>query len=85
MISAGDSWSHLEKRQVSRQNGFFSDGLDHVGETKDHVQVAALAQALNVHVKVAYLDGHATDAQINFVDFSENASAGGDPLVLLYR
>lgn len=52
---------------------------------KDHVQVAALAQALNVHVKVAYLDGHAADGQVNFVDFSENASDGTDPLVLLYR
>ena len=52
---------------------------------KDHVQVAALAQALDVHVKIAYLDGHAADGQVNFVDFSENASGGAEPLVLLYR
>lgn len=52
---------------------------------KDHVQVAALAQALDVHVKVAYLDGRAADGQVNFVDFSENASGRTEPLVLLYR
>ncbi|KAH0833981.1 hypothetical protein J3R83DRAFT_11213 [Lanmaoa asiatica] len=61
-----------------------SDGLPHL-ERQDHVQVAALAQALNVHVKVAYLDGHAADGKVNFVDFSENVSGGAVPLVLLYR
>lgn len=56
-----------------------------ISKKKDHVQVAALAQALHVHVKVAYLDGHAADGQVNFVDFSENASGSTEPLVLLYR
>ena len=59
--------------------------MDYCILKKDHVQVAALAQALDVHVKVAYLDGHAADGQVNFVDFSENASGGAEPLVLLYR
>ncbi|KAG9311073.1 peptidase C65 Otubain-domain-containing protein [Chiua virens] len=57
--------------------------VEPLGKEADHVQVAALAQALDVHVKVAYLDGHAADGQVNFVDFSENVSGGAKPLVLL--
>jgi len=59
--------------------------VEPLGKEADHVQVAALAQALNVHVKVAYLDGRSADGQVNFVDFSEHVSGGAEPLVLLYR
>ncbi|KAF8438568.1 peptidase C65 Otubain-domain-containing protein [Boletus edulis BED1] len=74
-----------ESQMQTSVDDFCRRFVEPLGKEADHVQVAALAQALDVHVKVAYLDGHAADGQVNFVDFSENASHGGDPLVLLYR
>jgi hypothetical protein len=49
----------------------------------DHVQITALARALRVNVSVAYLDGHAPDGRVDFVDFAN--APGEPPLVLLYR
>ncbi|KAG6374055.1 peptidase C65 Otubain-domain-containing protein [Boletus reticuloceps] len=74
-----------ESQMQTSVDDFCRRFVEPLGKEADHVQVAALAQALDVHVKVAYLDGHAADGQVNFVDFSENASHGGDPLLLLYR
>ncbi|KAF8556761.1 cysteine proteinase [Imleria badia] len=74
-----------ESQMETSVDDFCRRFVEPLGKEADHVQVAALAQALHVHVKVAYLDGHAADGQVNFVDFSENASGGAEPLVLLYR
>jgi ubiquitin thioesterase protein OTUB1 len=74
-----------ESQMQTSVDDFCRRFVEPLGKEADHVQVAALAQALGVHVKVAYLDGHAADGQVNFVDFSENASSCAEPLVLLYR
>ncbi|KAI9571816.1 peptidase C65 Otubain-domain-containing protein [Boletus coccyginus] len=74
-----------ESQTQTSVDDFCKRFVEPLGKEADHVQVAALAQALDVHVKVAYLDGRAADGQVNFVDFSENASGRTEPLVLLYR
>ena len=52
----------------------------------DHVQITALTRALKVNIRVAYLDGHDTDGNVNFVDFqSVPPEDFQDPPVLLYR
>jgi len=54
-----------------------------VGKEADHVQITALSRALQISVKIAYLDGRGTNGKVDFVDF--DSAAGGDPLQLLYR
>jgi ubiquitin thioesterase protein OTUB1 len=52
----------------------------------DHVQITALARALHAHVRVAYLDGHAADGRVEFVDFESEGDILGLPsITLLYR
>jgi ubiquitin thioesterase protein OTUB1 len=61
--------------------------VEAVDKEADHVQIMALARALQVNVDVAYLDGHDAGGNVNFVNF-ENADGlalGGEPLTLLYR
>ncbi|KAF9238322.1 hypothetical protein BU15DRAFT_75259 [Melanogaster broomeanus] len=40
--------------------------VEPLGKEADNVQVTALVQALNVRVKIAYLDGHSTNGHVNF-------------------
>ncbi|KAF9228075.1 cysteine proteinase [Gyrodon lividus] len=62
--------------------------VEPLGKEADDIQVTALVLALNIHVKVAYLDGHSPDGHVNFHDFGEDARndvGNSEPLVLLYR
>ncbi|KIM81941.1 hypothetical protein PILCRDRAFT_71406, partial [Piloderma croceum F 1598] len=62
---------------------FCENFVESVGKEADHVQITALSRALQISVKIAYLDGRGTDGKVDFVDF--DSAAGGDPLQLLYR
>lgn len=57
----------------------------------DHVQVTALARALKVNVRIAYLDGRGSGDAVEFVEFQNRADgveterSGSNEVVLLYR
>lgn len=52
----------------------------------DDVQITALSQAMELKIKVAYVDGQSPD-RVNFVEFnhSDSESPVLEPLTLLYR
>jgi ubiquitin thioesterase protein OTUB1 len=51
----------------------------------DHVQLSAITQALQVNVKIAYLDGRSQDGHVEFVTFNHAKDENETPLMLLYR
>ena len=51
----------------------------------DHVQLTAITQALQVNVKIAYLDGRSQDGRVEFVTFNHAKDENDLPLMLLYR
>jgi ubiquitin thioesterase protein OTUB1 len=59
--------------------------VEPTGKEADHVQMTALARALRLNVRVAYLDGHAPDGRVDFVSFESAIDPGTPPVVLLYR
>ncbi|EMD35014.1 hypothetical protein CERSUDRAFT_116527 [Gelatoporia subvermispora B] len=64
--------------------------VEAMGKEADHPQMQALAQALRVHVSVAYLDGHSSGQngdEVTFVhlDKAVGTVPGAEPVMLLYR
>lgn len=43
----------------------------------------ALSQALNLDIKIAYLDGHSD--KVDFLDLKHGKDTGTQPITLLYR
>jgi len=74
---------HPETGDPLDMRRFCENFVEAVDREADHVQITALARALRVNVSVAYLDGHAPDGRVDFVDFAN--APGEPPLVLLYR
>ena len=44
----------------------------------------ALSQALDLNIKIAYLDRH-SDKHVNILEFNNAKDSGTKPMVLLYR
>lgn len=59
--------------------------VEPTGKEADHVQMTALARALKLNVKVAYLDGHSADGKVDFVNFESAIDPESKPVELLYR
>ncbi|WWC64642.1 uncharacterized protein I303_107253 [Kwoniella dejecticola CBS 10117] len=58
------------------------------GKEADHAQIMALAEALNIGIRIAYLDRSDLSSEtdvINWVEFGKDTSEEGRPLTLLYR
>ena len=51
----------------------------------DHVHLTAITQALQVNVKIAYLNGRNPDGRVEFVTFNHAKDENDAPLMLLYR
>ena len=51
----------------------------------DHVQLTAISQALQVNVKIAYLDGRNADGRVDYVTFNHASDEKETPLTLIYR
>ncbi|WVW86104.1 hypothetical protein I302_108143 [Kwoniella bestiolae CBS 10118] len=68
---------------------FCRSEVEPCGKEADHAQIMALAEALNIGVRIAYLDrsdlGSEADSAINWVEFGKDTSEPGRPLTLLYR
>ncbi|WWD03518.1 hypothetical protein V865_001570 [Kwoniella europaea PYCC6329] len=68
---------------------FCRSEVEPCGKEADHAQIMALAEALNVGIRIAYLDrsdlGSEADSVINWVEFGKDTSEQGRPLTLLYR
>lgn len=67
---------------------FCREEVEPCGKEADHAQIMALAAALGVPVRVAYLDRSEinSDDVINWVEFGQSAGADETrPLTLLYR
>lgn len=56
-----------------------------LGKEADHVQLTAITQAIQVNVKIAYLDGRSPDGRVEFVTFNHSKDENEAPLMLLYR
>ncbi|KAL4077444.1 peptidase C65 Otubain-domain-containing protein [Scleroderma citrinum] len=59
--------------------------VDPMGKEADHVPIVALSRALQVHVKIPYLDGRRSDGKVESVEFNHDPSPSDQPLSLLYR
>ncbi|KAI0030840.1 cysteine proteinase [Vararia minispora EC-137] len=64
---------------------FCESFVEPTGKEADHVQMTALARALKVNAKVAYLDGHDPNGAVDFVSFESALDPSTPPVVLLYR
>ncbi|KAF8519335.1 cysteine proteinase [Hysterangium stoloniferum] len=66
---------------------FCQTSVEPLGREADHVQISALSRALNVNVKVAYLDGRGNGEKVDFVELKhvEDGHNGMHDVVLLYR
>jgi len=67
---------------------FCRQEVEPCGKEADHAQITALAEALTVGVRVAYLDrSEVKDAGevINWVEFGKETMEESMPLTLLYR
>lgn len=66
---------------------FCRQEVEPCGKEADHAQIMALAEALHVGVRVAYLDRSEIDGGdvINWVEFGKDVEEGIAPLTLLYR
>ncbi|KZV89468.1 cysteine proteinase [Exidia glandulosa HHB12029] len=70
---------------------FCESFVEAIGREADHVQITALARALKVNVRIAYLDGRGSGDAVEFVEFQnridglESDSSGSNAVVLLYR
>jgi len=77
---------HPEMGEPLGAKDFCSLFVEAIGKEADHVQVAALSRALELNVKVAYLDGRSTDGAIDFVPFNNTEDHKTiEDVVLLYR
>ncbi|KAI0316959.1 cysteine proteinase [Amylostereum chailletii] len=76
---------HPEIGEQMKTRDFCEMFVEAVGREADHVQMTALARAMKVNLKVAYLDGHDADGKVDFVEFSSAIDETSEPLVLLYR
>lgn len=66
---------------------FCREEVEPCGNEADHAQIMALAAALAVPVRVAYLDRSDVSGEdvINWVEFGRSAAEDTRPLTLLYR
>ncbi|KAF8841024.1 cysteine proteinase [Paxillus ammoniavirescens] len=78
----------LESDASDSVEQFCKQSVEPLGKEADDFQVTALVQALKIHVKVAYLDGHNQNGHVKFHDFgldAGNFQDDSEPPVLLYR
>ncbi|EIW76685.1 cysteine proteinase [Coniophora puteana RWD-64-598 SS2] len=61
---------------------FCNNHVEPLGKEADHIQVSALADAMQIRVQIAYLDGHKAN-EVDFIDVGNKNSK--EPLLLLYR
>jgi ubiquitin thioesterase protein OTUB1 len=66
---------------------FCRQEVEPCGKEADHAQIMALADALNIGVRVAYLDRSEIGSGdvINWVEFGKETAEEDRPLTLLYR
>ena len=68
---------------------FCRQEVEPCGKEADHAQIMALAEALSIGVRVAYLDRSELKSGdgnvINWVEFGKDSSEDSAPLTLLYR
>ena len=70
---------------------FCRQEVEPCGKEADHAQIMALAEALSIGVRIAYLDrsevhgGDGKESIINWVEFGKDTTDEGKPLTLLYR
>ncbi|WRT70281.1 uncharacterized protein IL334_007279 [Kwoniella shivajii] len=73
---------------------FCRSEVEPCGKEADHAQIMALAEAMNIGIRIAYLDrsdlggiddGQGNESVINWVEFGKDASENSQPLTLLYR
>ena len=68
---------------------FCRQEVEPCGKEADHAQIMALAEALSIGVRVAYLDQselkEGSGDVINWVEFGEDTKEEARPLTLLYR
>jgi len=76
---------HPETGEPMGVREFCEHNVEAINREADHVQVTALARALKVNIKVAYLDGRGNSEKVDFVEFHNNEDTGTTDVVLLYR
>ncbi|EJD43683.1 cysteine proteinase [Auricularia subglabra TFB-10046 SS5] len=82
---------HPETGEPMAVREFCESFVEAIGREADHVQVTALARALKVNVRIAYLDGRGTGDSVEFVEFQNridgvpSEDSGSNEVVLLYR
>ncbi|WVN84978.1 uncharacterized protein L203_100115 [Cryptococcus depauperatus CBS 7841] len=66
---------------------FCRSEVEPCGKEADHAQIMALSDALDMGVRIAYLDKSDVegDSVINWVEFGRDSSEAARPLTLLYR
>lgn len=66
---------------------FCRQEVEPVGKEADHAQIMALAETLQIGIRVAYLDRSdvGNGEVINWVEFGPNTKEEDRPLTLLYR
>jgi len=66
---------------------FCRQEVEPVGKEADHAQIMALAETLQIGIRVAYLDRSdvGNGEVINWVEFGPNTKEKDRPLTLLYR
>lgn len=66
---------------------FCRQEVEPVGKEADHAQIMALAETLQIGIRVAYLDRSdvGNGEIINWVEFGPNTKEEDRPLTLLYR
>ncbi|WWC71960.1 uncharacterized protein I206_105919 [Kwoniella pini CBS 10737] len=66
---------------------FCKSEVEPCGKEADHAQIMALAESLNIGIRIAYLDKSdlSTSDAINWVEFGKDTTEQGRPLTLLYR
>ena len=68
---------------------FCRQEVEPCGKEADHAQIMALAEALSVGIRVAYLDrsevGGTRNDVINWVEFGKDTTEDTYPITLLYR
>jgi len=77
--------THPDTGETIDVTEFCETVVEVLGKEADHVQLNAISQALEVNLKIAYLDGRSSDGRVEFVTFNHAGDENETPLTLIYR